>query len=472
MKRFLQSFFAFMLLAPTGMWADSIPVSILKDSVLTFTYADEASATGGESGIYKLNTNSYTVPSWHSKADSIVKVVFEQAFVKARPTSTYSWFYGFSKLTTIEGIEYLNTSDVASMSEMFRGCSSLTSLDVSNFNTQNVTTVRAMFYDCKCLTSLDVSNFNTQNVTDMYHMFSGCKSLTSLDVSKFDTQNVTDMNFMFSNCSALTSLDLSNFDTQNVTDMSQMFLDCKGLASLDVSNFNTQKVTYMSNMFYGCRGLTSLDVSNFDTQNVTTMREMFYGCSGLTSLDIRNFDTQNVTSMDGMFDGCRGLTSLDLSNFGTQNVTSMGSMFSGCRGLTSLDVSNFDLSNCKDNMSFWMYNCSGLRKLNIGGNDEISASSAFTGVGSASSPCIFIINDDFDTSVLGEKHETATSTYYLWNGGYFSEPVTTGIDGITTSGPAAGVNAPAYSCSGLSLSHMDAKDFKDTTLIGQDGRSI
>jgi len=54
-------------------------------------------------------------------------------------------------------------------------------------------------------------------------MFSGCSSLTSLNLSNFNTNNVTNMSYMFFNCSSLTSLDLSNFNTNNATIMSDMF---------------------------------------------------------------------------------------------------------------------------------------------------------------------------------------------------------------------------------------------------------
>ena len=54
-----------------------------------------------------------------------------------------------------------------------------------------------MFYGCSSLTSLDLSNFNTSNVIDMNNMFYGCSSLTSLDLSNFDTSNVLFMNYMF-----------------------------------------------------------------------------------------------------------------------------------------------------------------------------------------------------------------------------------------------------------------------------------
>ena len=45
------------------------------------------------------------------------------------------------------------------------------------------------------------------NVTNMSDMFSGCSSLSSLpDISKWNTSNVTDMSCMFFGCSSLSSL--------------------------------------------------------------------------------------------------------------------------------------------------------------------------------------------------------------------------------------------------------------------------
>ena len=44
------------------------------------------------------------------------------------------------------------------------------------------------------------------NITDMSNMFSNCSSLTSLNLSNFNTNNVNNMSEMFSDCSSLTSL--------------------------------------------------------------------------------------------------------------------------------------------------------------------------------------------------------------------------------------------------------------------------
>ena len=304
---------------------------------LTFKYVKYDEFTPDHETSWNVSGTGNSQP-WSSEAVNITKVVFEPSFADARPKSCNSWFRNCTHLTSIEGIEYLNTSDVTDMSYMFHYCSSLTSLDVSHFNTSEVMDMEVMFFGCSSLTSLDVSGFNTSKVTDMNNMFYGCSNLTSLDLSSFNTANVEDMNYMFYGCNNLTSLDLSSFNTSNVTDMRSMFNDCNNLTSLDLSSFNTDNVTDMSRMFYDCSGLTSLDVSGFNTSEVMDMEAMFENCSSLMSLDVSSFNTSNVSDMSSMFENCSNLTSLDVSSFNTSNVTDMSRMFCFCSKLASLNI--------------------------------------------------------------------------------------------------------------------------------------
>ena len=231
---------------------------------------------------YELNSGEEK-PAWETNKKNISQVVFEASFANARPTSCYAWFQDFIKLKQIEGIENLNTENVTDMSDMFRFCSSLTSLDVTHFNTGNVTNMSDMFASCSKLTSLDVTHFNTANVKDMSDMFYSCSGLISLDVTHFNTANVTSMRNMFFGCSGLISLDVTNFNTANVTDMSDMFEFCSSLISLDVTNFNTAHVTDMSYMFYGCRMLKEIYVSDkFVTDDVIDSKDMFLDCKTLS----------------------------------------------------------------------------------------------------------------------------------------------------------------------------------------------
>ncbi|EOS7678495.1 BspA family leucine-rich repeat surface protein, partial [Enterococcus hirae] len=201
----------------TGLWGTS-PYNFDEN---TGTLTIEA---GELSGYEESPWNSGTVD-----IEAIKKIVLSGKVVA--PENSFLLFSGNTSadkptnVTEIEGLSQLDTSNVTDMSKMFKGMSSITSLDVSGFDTSKVTNMQHMFSGMSSVTSLDVSGFDTSNVTDMANMFRGMSSVTSLDVSGFDTSNVTTMENMFYNISSVTSLDLSVFDTSNVTTMQDMFKD-------------------------------------------------------------------------------------------------------------------------------------------------------------------------------------------------------------------------------------------------------
>ncbi len=207
------------------------------------------------------------------------KIVFDASFADYQLTNTAGMFRDCTRLTSIAGLENLNTSKVRNMSGMFSHCSSLETLDLSNFNTEKVTNMSGMFYVCSSLTSLDLSSFNTVNVTSMANMFNECSSLTSLDLSNFNTANVISLNEMFNWCPALTNLNISNFNTTNVPSMNRMFYNCKNLTTLDLSSFNTENVTDMSEMFARCSSLTTIyaDEDKWKTDKMYRSDEYYQG---------------------------------------------------------------------------------------------------------------------------------------------------------------------------------------------------
>ena len=294
-----------LLLLPANMVAQTAETAyaVFDHGTLTFKYGVKPA----EGAYYELNQDGPNTPVWvKENSGAITKVVFDDSFKKASPTTCYQWFKNCSNLETIENLTYLNTSKVTDMGYMFNGCSKLASLDLSKFNTEKVQHMKYMFADCLNLTKLDLSNFNTADVRNMNSMFNDCQNLTSLVLSKlFNTAKVKDMNNMFYNCLNLTSLDLSSFNTAEVTDMSNMFEECKKLTSLDLSSFNTWKVTSMKNMFDECKSLVSLDLSHFNTWRVTNMNYMFAYCSKLETIYSDHFDLRSKQSSIFMFNNCK-----------------------------------------------------------------------------------------------------------------------------------------------------------------------
>ena len=384
-------------------------------------------------GAFALNEGD-NAPGWYksnddgSNANIIKKVVFDASFANARPTSCYKWFYDCTNLTTIEGIEYLNTENVTNMGWMFSACEALTILDVSNFDTKNVTNMRYMFSICFALTTLDVSNFDTQNVTNMSNMFSDCSALTTLDLSNFDTKNVTDMSWMFSFDTALITIYASDkFVTTACEKGQNMFKDCTNLVGAvpydenkrgkEMANYTTGYFTdiaskvaesyavfdeatntltfkrdtnkpagaFALNEGENLPGWYKFDDNNhshnaniikkvifdasFANARPTSCYNWFYGCTDLTTIEgIEYLNTENVTNMSWMFSECSALTTLDVSNFDTKNVMEMSYMFGSCTKLKTLDVSSFNTQNVTD--MNWMFSyCSVLTTLDLSNFD-------------------------------------------------------------------------------------------------------
>ena len=95
-------------------------------------------------------------------------------------------------------IKIIFNNPLKSLNFLFYDCSSLSTINLSNFHNNQITDMSYMFYKCSSLISLNISNFNTNNVNNIYEMFSYCSSLTSLNLSNFNTNNVNNMSYMFS----------------------------------------------------------------------------------------------------------------------------------------------------------------------------------------------------------------------------------------------------------------------------------
>lgn len=285
----------------------------------------------------------YPRPLWANYVErkAIQTVVFDESFKDARPKSCNAWFYCFEGLTKIEHLDYLNTSEVENMGSMFSKCTSLETLDLSSFNTEKVTNMLAMFEGSMSLRTIKLpKGFIGSNVTNLNATFRGCASLTELDLSGSNAEKVKDMGGMFYGCVALSNLNLSGFKTGSVTDMPYLFSSCQSLESLDLPSFNTENVTSMESMFSQCSSLRSLDLSSFNTSKVIDMHLMFFKCTNLESIDLSSFDTENLQRMAHMFSSCTKLAMLDLSSFATPNMTSMLSAFQYCKNLKAIYVTS------------------------------------------------------------------------------------------------------------------------------------
>ncbi|MEB7517461.1 immunoglobulin-like domain-containing protein [Enterococcus hirae] len=372
----------------TGTWGTSSYTFDENTGVLTI-------GAGELSGYEESPWNSGTVD-----LEAIKKIVLSGKVVAPENSnylfSTSTGGKDLTNVTEIEGLSQLDTSNVTTMSYIFYGMSSVTSLDLSNFDTSKVTSIYNMctgtplkkltlgdtfkfvngqgglnsawkredgkgtFYSAKDF----MKNYGTGDLTagtyvsvktdtwgTSLYMFDEDTGTLTIGAGELSSSAESPWNSDKVDIKAIKKIvlagkvvapeDSAYLFSSDVTGAKYLnnLTEIEGLNQLDTSN-----VTNMREMFKEMSNLTSLDVSSFDTSKVTDMSYMFYR-NGVTSLDVSGFDTSKVTAMSLMFSGMNNVTNLDVNGWNTSNVTNMSGMFLGMSSITSLDVSGFDTSN-------------------------------------------------------------------------------------------------------------------------------
>ncbi len=380
-------------------------------ATLTFHY-DENKETTTATAKYDLNSGS-DWPEWvndKKPKKTVTKVVFDSCFAAACPTTTACWFYTFTKLDSIKGIENLNTASVTNMKSMFYRCTSLTELDLSHFDTDSVTTMENMFFGLT-LTELDLSSFNTSNVTTMKNMFYYCENLTSLNVTSFNTANTTDMYGMFKGCKSLVELDLTSFDVSKAgKHMGHAFYKCTKLRNIMVSDaffascWKSQENPWVIDRYSPDMFKDAVSLPNYTSECTYSLkaRDMSVGgylnnvsnpssawveyqdstrtltfhydrfkpyTTATATYDLNEIGTEpgwqeqpvvkvvlckemknfTPTNCYHWFAGMTKLVSIEnLDLLNTSKATSMAAMFYGCVQLVSLDLRNFNTTKVTD----------------------------------------------------------------------------------------------------------------------------
>ncbi len=464
---------------------------------LTYYYDDQMPSRSGVTEVYDP-VNNPSALRFTDYYDQVVKAVIDPSMKEAPLTSMRNMFYGgfnstsfdeqsLSKMTTVEGLENLNTAIVT---DMYR-----------------------MFYFCQSLTSIDLSTFNTKNVTNMYSMFIGCKALQTLDLTSFDISKVENTRQMFASCSALTTIYCSNdwSISPTLTDSYMMFSGCNKLeggqgtmlisdGKLDKTyarpDGGTEKPGYFTKRpkVYTVfdeteKTLTYYYGSNYDESNpyfeeydpandsspirftgyhnqvkkaiidpsmkdapLTSMRMMFFGnyigselnyLSNMTVIEgLENLNTTQVENMSLMFNGCSALTSLDLSSFNTANVTVMTDMFRYCHALTSLDLSSFNTSNVT--IMYGMFDsCKALTTLDLSSFDVSKLAVTFAMFSDCFELTTIYCKDDWSTSAALASSEKMFDCCYKLVGGKGTTYNGAVID-ATYARPDGGTEAPGY----------------------------
>ena len=132
MRKFLSFIFGMVLLSllPQNAWCQEAYAVVSGDvGTYTFTFYYDELKDSREGQIFSTDEiqvgefNQY--PSWVNINNNRVTtsipyvqyVVFDPSFADARPTSTSYWFFGMNVIS-IEGFQYLNTSEVTDLRDL------------------------------------------------------------------------------------------------------------------------------------------------------------------------------------------------------------------------------------------------------------------------------------------------------------------------------------------------------------------
>ena len=194
-------------------------------------------------------------------------------------------------------VKLIFDNEVGNCTSMFKGCSNIIEIDLSNFISPNTASIDSMFQDCTSLKKINFGNFQTSNMDNMNYVFYRCTSLESLDLSSFVTSKVTHFHYMFGSCTSLRKINLSNFYDNSSVCVNNMFNGCTNINSIDLSNFDFHKVTLIQNMLYNCKNLISLDLSSFGLNSAPTanyVKNVFYSCKELEFVNFKKAVISNT----------------------------------------------------------------------------------------------------------------------------------------------------------------------------------
>ena len=373
----------------------------------TLTFLIVNSQKEASAGV-EIQASYSSAPSWCST--KVKKVVFDSSFSNGTFSSTAYWLSGCPNLTTIEGLEYLNTNKLTTADYMFDGCSSLTTIDLSHLNPQNLKSCRNMFQNCSKLKTIYGTKWDiTSNMTNeektkflIYqahhsapYMFNGCNSLVGGNGTKYDATLVNDYTYCHVDGG---TTDPGYFTMKGSAVVGAYGVEYKGTLTLYYDKMKNARagekydfvtgqkpgwsgstsitkvvidpsmkaysLASVADMFSNCYELKSIEgLSNLNTGKAADMSRMFANCCSLESIDLGVLNTANITSMSQLFYQCFSLKSVTLK-INTSRVTDMSEVFYDCFNLTTLDLGNFNTAKVTT-MKKMFYDCRKLKSLNV-----------------------------------------------------------------------------------------------------------
>lgn len=244
-----------------------------------------------------------------------------------------------NNLTTVQGLENLNTDNLVKCEYLFNGCNNLSQSTAAAF-----------------------TNLNLSSIEGLQYTFLNCKLISEINLSNKNLWDCVNLGSTFNNCSNLTDVNFNNTTLGDYVSLASTFYGCANLTNIDLNFNNEVHIQMMSYVFGGCHNLTNIDLTKFNLSNCNTFSNAFITCSNLINVEIPHtiINTENNIFFERMFYGCSNLTTFNLSNLicNTSYSTYVGNMFYGCNSYVSTHledicdfVMRFNVPNAYRNIS-------------------------------------------------------------------------------------------------------------------------
>ena len=189
--------------------------------------------------------------------------------------------YGLMVHSKAMSIHLKNINFTGILQSLFNDCPNLVELTYSGLTIDSdVTDASSCFQNCQQLTAVpDLFNGAQTGLTNLSNMFSGCSNMTTIDLSSWKFGQVTSMNSMFTNCMNVQTIDITGIDTSQMTSTSgieDMFWGCYALVrirgAIDLIGMN---LTDLPSLGYGANNLTTITYKNLGSNPQITSLDLY-----------------------------------------------------------------------------------------------------------------------------------------------------------------------------------------------------
>ncbi len=324
---------------------------------------------GKEYTITIKNTETACLRTRLSNMSSKLNTVVELISVTGDRDNLSGFALDTAGLLAIRPGAFDDLPNVTDCTNIFSGCSSLTSIPASLFARMKVVSFTSAFKSCTSLTEIPVGLFaNQSSAIDFSSVFTGCTGLLSIGNNLFNgCVSAVNFNYAFDCCSKLENIGAGIFKGCILAAaFSYTFRACTNLLALPADMFADVPGGAFTGVFQRCAALTELPATLFSNcAEANHFGGAFNGCAALLSVPARLFaGLSKVTYFGTVFSGCNKLKTVGAGVFsGCALAETFSSVFYACRSLETVAKDIF--TGCEGATTFasTFYGCSSLTAL-------------------------------------------------------------------------------------------------------------